>query len=333
MWTESNSRIYFSKIILRLASSIVVLFLLVSLIFIIVRIAPGDPTQKLINPQIDQSLRVKIVNDLKLDQPVTAQYFQYLSDVLSFDFGISYSYRVPVVDVLSTPLKFTILFSLISFVLQIFIGGRLAIFAINSKSAKSVSLLDSINIFLYVIPSFVLGLILLLIFPVKLGIFYSSGAASFNYDELSSLQRLGDVFGHLFLPMVVLTVGGIPLFYKYLKESMQAELKKDYVTYLLSIGVEFKSVLKRHILPNAVVPVISIAGITLGLLFNGALITEYIFGLPGMGRLTYYAILSNDYPLVAAASLISGALVIFTTFLADVIKIFINKAHIHGALN
>ena len=122
------------------------------------------------------------------------------------------------------------------------------------------------------------------------------------------------------------------MFYKYLKENLDDVYHKGFILQLRSSGVAESTILKKHVIPNAVRPLISIAGIELGILLGGALITEVIFSLPGMGRLTINSILSRDYPLVIGCALAAGALMILATFIADAIKMMIDKRMIKGLL-
>jgi peptide/nickel transport system permease protein len=135
------------------------------------------------------------------------------------------------------------------------------------------------------------------------------------------------------LPLVTLSLGGIIVFYKYLRDNLVEVYNKSFVENLRMHGFSEKEITKKHVIPNAISPLISVAGVELGLLFGGALITEVIFSLPGMGRLTVNAILSRDYPLVIGCTFIAGILVIITNLVADLIKAKLDKRLVKGIIN
>jgi peptide/nickel transport system permease protein len=137
----------------------------------------------------------------------------------------------------------------------------------------------------------------------------------------------------LVLPLITLSAAGIALFYKYIKESMDEVLHQTFVINLRAAGMSEKKILRKHVIPNALRPLISVAGIELGILLGGALITEVIFSLPGVGRLTIDSILSRDYPLVIGCVFTAGVVMILANFLADIIKLKIDKRLIKGILN
>ena len=137
----------------------------------------------------------------------------------------------------------------------------------------------------------------------------------------------------MILPLATLSLGGIAVFYKYLRDNLEETYNKSFVLNLRANGVDEKTILLKHIIPNAIGPLIAVAGVELGILFGGALITEVIFALPGMGRLTINAILSRDYPLVIGCTFVSGVLVILSNFAADLLKAKIDKRLIKGILN
>jgi peptide/nickel transport system permease protein len=189
------------------------------------------------------------------------------------------------------------------------------------------------SLFIYSIPAFVLGVALIYIFSVSLNLFPISGLKSLDYDKLSFFSQLLDKLHHFVLPLITLTAAGVALFYKYIKESMDELKNQTFVLNLRASGIDEKIILKNHILPNAIRPLISVAGIELGILLGGTLITEVIFSLPGMGRLIVDSIFSRDYPLVIGCVFTAGAVMILANFLADIVKLKIDKRLIKGILN
>jgi peptide/nickel transport system permease protein len=238
-----------------------------------------------------------------------------------------------VVDVIKNYLLFTVTFSLICFIIQLTASYFLALLSIKKMNGFIDRLLGKTSLVLYAIPSFVVGVFLILIFSEKLKLLPASGLVSYDAESLSGGAKLADYILHLILPVITLSLGGIAVFYKYLRDNLDEVFNKPFVLNLYAYGLSKKEITKKHVIPGAISPLISIAGVELGILFSGALITEVIFGLPGMGRLTVNAILSRDYPLVIGCTFISGVLIIISNFLADLLKAKIDKRLVLGMLN
>ena len=318
---------------IRFLSSVLTLFLLVSFLFIIIRLSPGDPTDKYISAKLGSELSERIAEKFSLDQPVTDQYFSFVANVFRGDMGVSYNYRLPVFEVVWEYFSFTLVFASISFILQIIISIALALWIIKKQSRFLENFVTSTSLFVYSIPAFVLGVALIYFFSVSLNLFPISGLKSLDYDNLSFFSKVIDKLNHLVLPLITLTATGVALFYKYIKESMDDVLQQTFVTNLRASGVNENIILRKHVIPNALRPLISVAGVELGILLGGALITEVIFSLPGMGRLTVDSIFSRDYPLVIGCVFTAGAVMILANFLADIIKLKIDKRLVKGILN
>ena len=173
----------------------------------------------------------------------------------------------------------------------------------------------------------------LFLFSLSSLIFFHPPAPALDSSEFSFLARLIDYAYHLTLPIIALSLIEIAIFYKYLRDNLEDVYNKLFVLNLRANGVSEKNILLKHIIPNAINPLITIAGIELGILLGGTLIIEVVFGLPGMGRLTIEAIFERDYPLVIGCSLVISFLIIFSNLLADIIKAFLDKRLLAGSLN
>lgn len=321
------------SILTRFLSSLITLFLLISFLFVIIRLSPGDPTDKYVSSKLGTELSDRITESFSLNQPVADQYFSFISNLIRGDMGISYNFRQPVFEVIWGYFSFTLVFALISFILQMFVSIVLALFTAKKQNKNLDNALSGISLLVYSIPAFVLGVSLIYIFSVQLNLFPISGLKSINYENLSFTSKLLDKLHHLVLPLITLTSAGIALFYKYVKESIDEVLHKPFIMNLRASGVEENTILKRHVLPNALRPLISVAGVELGILLGGVLITEIIFSLPGMGRLTVNSIFSRDYPLVIGCVFTAGAVMILANFFADLVKLKIDKRLVKGILN
>lgn len=313
------------EVLKRLLTSVIVIFLLVSFIFILIRLSPGDPVQKYISPTLDSQLAERVTKSFNLDKPVINQYYSFIKNLFAGDFGISYSFRQPVLEVISSYFLFTFLFATIALVIQFSVSLLLVRFSFKRKNKLLDNSLSKISLIVYVVPSFVLGLILIYFFSVKLNLLPISGLHSINYDDFNALEKFLDLLSHLILPIITLTAAGTAIFYRYLRDSVEDVSKQSFVVNLKAMGVEEKIIFYKHILPNALRPLISVAGVEFGILLGGALITEVIFSLPGMGRLTVAAIFSRDFPLVVGCSFIAGVMMIISNLLADLIKMKMDK--------
>ena len=317
----------------RVLSSLFIMFLLISFMFVLLRLSPGDPTDKFISPQMSPELAAKVKESFNLNASVASQYESFLINVVQGDLGISYTYRMPVISVIRDYLPFTIIFALLSFIFQISLAFLLALLSVRKLDGFVDRAISKLSLVVYAIPSFVIGISLILVFSVYFRIFPSSGLASFDSASFSFFQKLSDYAGHMVLPLITLSLGGTAVFYKYLRDNIVEIYNKPFVLNLRANGVSERKITIRHIIPNAIGPLISVAGVELGVLFGGALITEVIFSLPGMGRLTINAILSRDYPLVIGCTFVAGMLVIISNFAADLLKTKIDKRLIKDMLN
>jgi peptide/nickel transport system permease protein len=316
----------------RIFSSIIILFLIITFIFFLVRLSPGDPTSKFISPTLSPQLAEKVKESLNLNQPLHMQYIGFLESAVRGDLGISYNFRRDVVSVVLDYLPFTILFVTISFIIQMIISFGLAVKSVKKINGFLDRILSKLTLFFYAAPVFVTGVFLVFIFSELLNLFPSSGLKSYDFQELSFIEKVFDYLLHLFLPIITLSFIEIAIFYKYLRDNLEDVYNKLFVLNLRANAVPEKTILYKHIIPNAVNPLITIAGIELGIMLGGTLITEVVFGLPGMGRLTIDSILTRDYPLVIGCSLVAGALIVFVNLIADIIKAMLDKRLLEGSL-
>ena len=323
---ESFGRAVFFRII----SSLLILFFLISFLFFLLRIAPGGPEQKFISPQLNPELIQKVRDSFNLDKPVTEQYTAFLMNSLKGNFGISYNYREPVFDVIMNYLPFTLTFALIVVIVQLLLSIWMSFVSIKKISSRTDRFISNFTLLLYSVPTFVAGVFLIYIFSEKINLFPSSGLKSIEHNQMSFAGQFSDYLIHLVLPVITLCLGGIAVYYRYLRDNLEEIYNKPFVLNLRAAGVKESDITLKHVIPNAVNPLITVAGIDLGLLLSGALITEVIFGLPGMGRLTVTAIMTRDYPLVLGCTFTAGVFIIITNLAADILKAKIDKRLIKG---
>lgn len=312
-------------IVKRILSSILVLFLVITFVFFLVRVAPGNPAQKFLSPDFSPQLAEQIHKTFSLDKTAPEQYLAFVKNLFTGSFGSSYTYRLPVDKVIYEYLSFTVIFTLLAFTLQTLISFWLATRSVKYINGVFHKFADKLSLIIYATPSFIIGLFLILIFSVQLNLFPTSGIKSLDNSQLPFFNRMLDYLSHLILPLITLTAGGIAVFYRYLRDNISDLYNNTFILNLRSMGFDDRTILRKHIFPNTLGPFLSIAGIELGILFSGALITEVIFGLPGMGRLTISAIFERDYPLVIGCTFTAALLMISSNLITDLIKIKIDK--------
>jgi len=312
-------------LIKRIASSFAVLFLMISFLFILLRVSPGDPSQKFISPELSPELAAKVKESFDLNSSTFDQYKSFIINLAQGNLGISYNYRIPVLAVIKEFLPFTILLSGISFIFQIFSAFFLALISVKRMNSNIDKMISKMSLVMYSLPSFVTGVFLIFLFSETIDLFPASGFRSFDHDSFSFTGKLSDYFVHLILPVITLSLGGIAVFFRYLRDNLEDIYNKTFILNLRANGLSEKQIAWKHVIPNAVSPLIAAAGIELGVLLSGSLITEVIFGLPGMGRLAINAIFARDYPLIVGCTLVAGILIIISNLFADFVKAKMDK--------
>ena len=321
------------KILLRILSSLLILFLVVSFVFAIIHLAPGNPSLKYLSPKLTPTLFNEISESYKLNNSLAEQYIAFVKNLIIGDFGVSYSYREPVVTVVKEYFPFTILFGFLSFIFQISITFLLVYFTYHLNSQSFEKILSSINLTLYSVPVFISSVLLLYVFSFKINLFPSSGLKSFNFYELSFASQLVDYGKHLVLPLLASSFVAIPIYYKYLYSSIKIESKTNFVKTLKLMGVSENEILFKNIIPNSLNSLIAVAGVELGVLLGGSVIVETIFGLPGMGRLTMTAVMARDYPLIIAIILLSSVVILAVNLFSDIARAMIDKRLLKSLLS
>ena len=317
----------------RIFTSFLILFLVISFIFVLIRLSPGDPSQKFLNSSKSKELSVLVQKTYNLDKPIFTQYVSFVSHFVVGDLGYSYDFREKVSDVILKYAPFTLLFASAAFILMFIIGFILGYLSFKNPFSFLSKLLKRIVFIFYASPTFVIGVLFILIFSTHLNLFPSSGLHSFNSEEMNFLGRVSDYLSHLILPLSTLVLCGMPVYFLYIRENLENENQKDYITYLRTNGVGERKIFYKHILPNTISPLLAVAGVEFGFLLGGALFVEVVFGLPGIGRLTIDAIGTRDYPLIVGCCFFAGLMMLVSTMLADVIRLFIDRRLSGGILN
>lgn len=288
--------------------------------FLIMQLAPGDPAalDAAMNPRIDPSYIQKLRQSYGLDDPLLVQYWHWLQRVATLDFGESFKDSRPVLAVIAERLPATFLLSGLSLLLLFILGVPLGVAAAYYQN-RFVDRFTTIFTFVgFSMPSFWFALMLMLLLGVQWNMFPISGMVSTNFDYLSWYEKPWDLLSHLFLPMVVTTFGGLASVSRYARTSMLEVIRQDYIRTARAKGLPEHTVIFKHALRNALIPIATLLGLSLPGLIGGSFIIETLFAWPGMGRLGFEAVFSHNYPLLMGIGVISGFLTLVGNLLADI---------------
>jgi peptide/nickel transport system permease protein len=307
----------------RLLQAVPLLFGIVSATFIAAHAAPGDPMDMYLDPtrrrQADPELIEAIRRKHGLDQPIHVQYVRWVANVARGDLGESFRYHRPVADLLLERIPYTLQVTFLALLFGTLLGVALGIFS----AVKQYTALDEAitlgSLAIYAMPLFWLALMLVLVFSVNLGWFPTSQTRSLHYDSLSAAGRVLDRLWHLALPVFVLGVGMAAGKARYMRGKLLEVLSEEYVLAARARGLPERRVILRHALRNALIPVITMLGMSLPFLVGGSLFVESVFGWPGIGTLAVEATSSRDYPLLLATTLLTAVMVVLGNLLADVL--------------
>jgi peptide/nickel transport system permease protein len=290
-----------------------VVFGVVTLVFLMLRMLPGDPAAFILGEGANHDSIVALREKLGLNEPMLKQYGEYFTNVIRLDLGTSIASRTAVTsritDALPTTLALGVTSLLLGFIIAVPLGSFAAYYASRGKTW-----LDQVitvgALMMDVIPGFWLALVLMLVFTLELGWLPATGPVNFT-DPLDLARRFA-------LPVMVLTVAQIGVIARVTRASVMEVLADDYVRTARAMGASEMSVLFRHALRNAALPVVTVAGLSFGRLLGGTVIVESIFALPGMGTVLVNSILGRDYPVVQGVVLIYATIFIFVNLATDI---------------
>jgi peptide/nickel transport system permease protein len=313
----------------RLLEMIPTLFGITLLSFFIIHLAPGKPTDIFteLNPKITPEARERLEKLYNLDKPIVVQYGLWLKKIVRLDFGESFSSdRRPVMQriwdskkpLLERRLFVTFMINLISMVIILLIAIPVGV----SSATRRNTLYDKIStttVFIgFAIPHFWLALLLMMLFGVYLDWLPISGLKSINYASLPQWEKIWDLAKHLILPIFVSAFGGLAADSRYMRSSMLEVIRQDYVTVARAKGLTEREVIYRHAFRNALLPMVTLVGLSVPGLIGGSVIFENIFGIPGMGQLFFLSVMTRDYPMVMGVLTIGAILTLLGNMLADI---------------
>lgn len=304
-------------IIRRLLTAIPTLIVISMIIFAILKLAPGDPmSQFAANPSVPPEVRLNIRKQLGLDDPIPVQYAKWATSWVRGDWGFSFASRTQVRDLVVGRIGTTIFVMGLAFLVGLLIALPIGVLAAVKQYSAFDQIATTIAFFGFSIPTFFSGLLAILLFSIKLGwlpFIYESQTAD------SGLLGLGERLRFAALPVLILGVFQAAALMRYTRASMLENIKLDYVRTARAKGIAERTVIMRHVVRNAFIPVVTIIALQLPGLFGGAIITEQIFRVPGIGSLLISSLGSSDTPVVMSVVFIISILVVLSNLLADVI--------------
>lgn len=304
----------------RLIQMVPLLLAISVLSFLIMHLAPGDPTAMYLdptkgtgsNPETLQQLR----RQLGLDQPLYVQYFKWLANTLRGNWGYSFINKQAVLDNITARLPNTVLLGGVAMAVALLVSIPSGILSAIKQYSLFDYIVTTVAFFGISVPSFWLALVLMQIFANQLGWLPAVGMHSVR-EQLSGWPAVVDVIEHLIMPAIVLAMPSMACWTRYMRSSLLEVIGQEYVRTARAKGLRERAVILRHVLKNALIPLITLLGLSLPVIVSGAFIIETIFGWPGMGRLGINAIMARDYPLIMGVTMMSSVLVALGNLLAD----------------
>lgn len=303
----------------RLSQAVPTVLVIIALNFLLLQLAPGDAADVLAGeagsatPEFMAQLR----ETFGLDQPMGVQLLLYMKQIVTFDLGYSFRHGMPVAELILSRLWPTLLLMVTVLLLSVGMGVLLGSFAARNLNRWQDNLISMLTVLAYATPVFWAGLMLIVLFSIKLGWFPTSGmqqVAAFH----EGAAKVRDIAHHLVLPAVTLTMFYLALYTRLMRASVLEQFSMDYVVTARAKGLTERQIARRHVLRNAVLPVLTMAGVQVGALLGGSVVVETVFAWPGLGLLAYESLFARDLNLLLGIFFVSTCLVIVVNLIVDV---------------
>jgi len=303
----------------RLLQAVSVVFLVTTLTFLLVHLAPGDPLSAALDrPGVSESVRAQWRAQFGLDRPLGEQYVRWLASIPRGELGYSFSHRRPVRDVLLDALPRTLLLAGLALAFSFALGIAVGVLQAERLGSSRDRWLGRVLLLLYSVPDFWLALLALMLFAYKLPLLPPGGIVDpVMHDYLPFGRRLLDRLAHLVLPVLTLTLLSSAMVARHQRSSLLAVLPSDWMRTALAKGLSWRDAVRRHALRNALLSTITLLGLSLPALAGGTVFVEKVFAWPGMGLVTVNAIAARDYALITAGVLVISIVVVVGALLAD----------------
>lgn len=311
----------------RLIQIVITFFVILTILFLLFRLAPGDPVSRMVDPDMTPEEAEILISQLGLDQPIWLQYLYYVKNFFTGNFGYSFYYGRPVVQVIWDRLPNTVLLFTTSIILSALVGIFLGKIAAWHKGGKTDSWMTIGALATHTVFLPWLALILIWVFAYKLGWFPITGMISEEVwmdPEAGLWAKLLDVVHHMVLPLATLFLIHFGGFLLIMRSSMLETLKEDYILTARAKGLEERVIRNHHAAPNAALPVVTSVGLTLAFSINGGALTETVFTWPGIGRELVFAVSNSDYPLAQASFLLIAIVVLLSNLVVDILYSYLD---------
>lgn len=313
-----------SYLIRRLAYAVLTFFGITVAVFALIHSVPGDPTALFfhVGQPPPEAIRQHIRHEHHLDQPLVAQYVWWVHGVVTLDFGKSIFDGRPVMAHIAEKMPNTFVLNLIAFLVAAVIGVPIGLWS-ATRSGRLTERASAVGFFLlYSLPSFWVALLLMQFFAVKLNVLPLFGMTSDDYPQMNAAQQLLDRVRHLVLPVVTLSYAQLAIFARFSKSALTEVIRQDFITTARAKGAAPAAVLWRHAFRNALIPLITLLGLTIPYLISGAVIVETIFQWDGIGRLYFDSMLQRDYPTILGLTVTTAVITLFASLFADILYAF-----------
>ena len=330
-------------ILMRLISTAITLFGVAVIVFVVIRVVPGNPIAMMLPPGATEADIARLEAQYGFDKSIYEQFAIWLNGVVQGDFGTSISARQPVSNLVLNRLPATLELSMLALTIAVLVGGTLALLGTLYRNSKTEGVIDVTAGMALSMPDFLWGLVLILLFGVLWPVFHISGRISpslnidfsTNFYLIEAIVRLrfdvvGDLIAHMFMPALALAIPLAAIIAQLLKQSLKETMHLDYVTLARSKGYAERSVITREALPNAILPTLTLVGVQFTFLIGGTVIIERLFSYEGLGNMAIDAVINRDLPLIQGIVILFALLFILINLAVDMLYTVLNPRLRHA---
>ena len=330
-------------ILMRLISTAITLFGVAVIVFVVIRVVPGNPIAMMLPPGATEADIARLEAQYGFDKSIYEQFAIWLNGVVQGDFGTSISARQPVSNLVLNRLPATLELSMLALTIAVLVGGTFALLGTLYRNSKTEGVIDVTAGMALSIPDFLWGLVLILLFGVLWPVFHISGRISpslnidfsTNFYLIEAIVRLrfdvvGDLIAHMFMPALALAIPLAAIIAQLLKQSLKETMHLDYVTLARSKGYAERSVITREALPNAILPTLTLVGVQFTFLIGGTVIIERLFSYEGLGNMAIDAVINRDLPLIQGIVILFALLFILINLAVDMLYTVLNPRLRHA---